>query len=1361
MQLVENSVWNLDINGKPALNALGELEQKLADTKKAQGELQRGTKEWAESQKDIKALDAEIKQVRETMGQAGMTVNQLKGYAKQLGKEILDLTPGTDEYIKKTEELQQVNTRLAAVRKDVRAVADEAEGTRSTWGKVKEWIMGAFVMTAAFEAGQMIKQFIGDAVENFKKFQTASTELSKNTKITGSELKYLEDQAKTLGPQMGRTGAEMLEAYQLMGSAKSDLTENAALLASVTKEAMILAQAGKIELAPATDIMAGALNQFNAPASDAGRFINAIAAGAQVGGAEISDMTGALKASGTVANAANVSFEQTNGALQSLSTIYIKGEQAGTMFRNVLIKLMSSTDDLNPQIVGLDQSLENLGKQNLTTAQLAKMFGTENVVAAQHLVTHRGQVKEFTTALTGTDEAYKMAAASTETLEFKQKQMAAAMANSGVKLGEVLAPALIGFYNMLMKTGLPALETTIQGFAALVKGIMAIPEFVSENKEAFIALGVALVSLNTANIAAAASSLAHAAVEKGRLIWTESATVAQWAMNAAMSANPIGLVVAAVALFVGGLITLYKNFENVRLVIDGVWDNVKRLGSALGSFFGLLGDEHAKSLAQQKNANQKHLDDRTTGEKKTAAQIAADANAANQKKLADDAKSEEAARQAQANAAKSAKAAELAAKAKANEEHRKAEVLKENEAAKRIADQQIDATEKANKEIEKMAIDAIADETRRKKAQLEYELNEKLLANIKSKADDLVKVNYEIALRAKFKTDTEKLEADAREKKVAEEKKKNDEISKIETTARSERQTREFETSKSILENALSNERLSISQRQKLKLDLIELERRNEIQRIEDIAAKERANAIETSNQLIKLAGDDSAKKKQILNELDSTTRGIDAKLVADKTATNNKYNADTKAAEQKTLEERKANQTSFFNAIKALMNGDLGTFMDYLSKKLMGDKEMNQERLRNWTTKGAEILGIVGKGVEAMMELNQKYLESQIDKNNKERNDKILKLQQQYQKGLIDKAQYETGIRNINEQADAKEKDLKMRAWKRDQAGQIAMAVINAAAAALKSLATMGFPLGLVGVAGAAGIAAIQIANIKRQQPPTFADGGYLRNGGVPQGSRHGSQYGQSGIALVDRATGEEKGEMEGGEPIMILSRNTYRNNGRVIDRLLDSSLHRNGAPVFAEKGSVFGGDGGSYQDYLEPIQNGQMYLFGSKKRKAYDAKMKAQYDADMKAKAEMESYQNMDYSAMGYDSGSYDGGASGGFDSGVDFGGGDFGDEGYNGNDYADVGEAGAIVSATSNEIAKSQNLMLAIVKNTQITAEAIRMLADITSSMSGKIDGLVGATHSVAAASNRAADAGYQAAAASNRAADVASMGKQHDA
>ncbi|MPR36911.1 phage tail tape measure protein [Salmonirosea aquatica] len=1153
MQLVENSVWNLDINGKPALNALGELEQKLQETKKAQAELQRGTKEWAESQKEIKALEAEISRVRETMGQAGMTVKQLEGYARQLGKEIKDLTPGTDEYIKKTEELKEVNTRLSNVRKDVRAVADEASGSQGIWSNLKSWIMGAFVMSVVVEAGRMLAQFVGDAIENFKKFESASQELSANTKITGRELEYLKDQAKELGPQMGKTGDEMLAAYQAMGSAKSDLTENAAALASVTKEAIILSQAGKIDLAPATELMAGALNQFNAPASDAGRFINAIAAGAQVGSAEIADMTGALKASGTVANAANVSFEQTNGALQSLSTINIKGEQAGTMFRNTLIKLMSSADELNPQIVGLDKSLENLAQQNLSTAELAKLFGTENVVAAQHLMTHRDQVAEFTAALTGTDEAYKMAAINNDTLEFKQKQSEATTANLGVALGEKLSPFIVKAYN---------------AFGVFQSVMGDVIESSTPLFDTFMMLWDVLGSLfgSLGKVVGAFFGLDEKT--NGTKVVMQTLTVVFGLVGAAAAS-----LVAVLQLIIDGLLFLDGKitFEQLRNNATNSFNTIK--AGLKSTFVDQFKEVEGQAVAAQADLSKKQGTARADEEKKTIDAIV--------------------------NNEVDTHGKGLTKKEEAENKKRADKILKENEAAKRIADQQIEATEKANKEIEKMAIAAITDETKRKVAQMAFELEDKIATNRKSKADDLVKLNYEIALREKFKTDTEKLEADARAKAVAEEKKKLDEISKLEEAARTERQNREYATSKAVIENALSNERLSISQRQKLKLDLIDLEHRHEIQRIEDTAAKERAKALETSNQLIKLAGDDSAKKKQILDELDATTRGIDAKLLADKTAANTKHNADTKAAEQQSLAERKANQENFFSAIKALMTGDLTTFMDYLSKKLASEKAMNNERLQNWTEKGLEILNGVKGILELMSVANEEYLKVQIGRNNRERDDKIRKLQQQYEKGLIDKVTYETGVANINTQADAKEKELKMKAWRRDQAGQITMAVINGAAAALKSLATMGWPLGLVGVAAAAASTIAQIAIIKAQAPPTFARGGYLRNGGVPDGPRHGSQYGQSGIALTRRDTGEEVGEMEGGEPVMILSRNTYKNNGRIIDKLLDSSLHRNGAPVFAERGSVFGGDGGSYQDYLEPLQGGRCTCSAARRRR------------------------------------------------------------------------------------------------------------------------------------------------------------------
>ena len=176
MNLVENSVWNFDINGKPALNALGELEAELARVKKSQEDLKRGTKEWTDSKQEIKELEAEIKKTREEMGNAGMTVKQLEGYSKQLNKEIKDLTPGTAEYIEKTKELKDVNDRLSNVRQDVRGVSDEVKESQSVWTNLKTWIASAFTFAAILEAGQMLKQFFSDGIENFKKFDAASKE---------------------------------------------------------------------------------------------------------------------------------------------------------------------------------------------------------------------------------------------------------------------------------------------------------------------------------------------------------------------------------------------------------------------------------------------------------------------------------------------------------------------------------------------------------------------------------------------------------------------------------------------------------------------------------------------------------------------------------------------------------------------------------------------------------------------------------------------------------------------------------------------------------------------------------------------------------------------------------------------------------------------------------------------------------------------------------------------------------------------------------------------------------------------------------------------------------------------------------
>lgn len=57
---------------------------------------------------------------------------------------------------------------------------------------------------------------------------------------------------------------------------------------------------------------------------------------------------------------------------------------------------------------------------------------------------------------------------------------------------------------------------------------------------------------------------------------TAAYTAAQWLLNAALTANPIGLVIAAIALLVAGIVVAYKRSETFRNVIHTVWDWLKK-----------------------------------------------------------------------------------------------------------------------------------------------------------------------------------------------------------------------------------------------------------------------------------------------------------------------------------------------------------------------------------------------------------------------------------------------------------------------------------------------------------------------------------------------------------------------------------------------------------------------------------------------------------------------------------------------------------------------------------------------------------------------------------------------------------------
>lgn len=78
-------------------------------------------------------------------------------------------------------------------------------------------------------------------------------------------------------------------------------------------------------------------------------------------------------------------------------------------------------------------------------------------------------------------------------------------------------------------------------------------------------------------------------------------TAAQLALNVAMNANPMGLVVAAIATLVGAGILLYKNWDTVTAATKRLWDNIKNGKGAIFLVLGPIGQLIKTAIDLAKN----------------------------------------------------------------------------------------------------------------------------------------------------------------------------------------------------------------------------------------------------------------------------------------------------------------------------------------------------------------------------------------------------------------------------------------------------------------------------------------------------------------------------------------------------------------------------------------------------------------------------------------------------------------------------------------------------------------------------------------------------------------------------------------
>ncbi|MFI6609274.1 phage tail tape measure protein [Streptomyces sp. NPDC050507] len=143
---------------------------------------------------------------------------------------------------------------------------------------------------------------------------------------------------------------ELIKAGQTSDQALQSLTAT-----------MQLAKAGGIDTAEAASYMSDSINAFGLGAKDAADVANTLAQAANVSSSDIGDFGYALQASGAVAHNAGLSFAETNALLVEMSNSGLKGSDAGTSLKTMLMRLSAPTKEVNKELKKLGVSVYDSG----------------------------------------------------------------------------------------------------------------------------------------------------------------------------------------------------------------------------------------------------------------------------------------------------------------------------------------------------------------------------------------------------------------------------------------------------------------------------------------------------------------------------------------------------------------------------------------------------------------------------------------------------------------------------------------------------------------------------------------------------------------------------------------------------------------------------------------------------------------------------------------------------------------------------------------------------------------------------------------------------------------------------------------
>lgn len=343
---------------------------------------------------------------------------------------------------------------------------------------------------------------------------------------TADQMARVGQTATALGSDLSLPATSAADAAAAMTElAKGGLSVDQAMTAA--KGTLQLAAAAQIDAASAATIQASALNAFGLSADHAGQVADILANTANASAVEITDMAQSLQAGGATAASFGVSIQDTATALGIFGNAGIKGSDAGTLLKSMLLGLVNQSKpaqaalkqlgvdafDAQGKFVGLPVVFEqlNAAAKRMTPEQYAAAtsiaFGSDAARAAAIAAgTSAAEWDKMSAAVGRSGGAADVASAKTKGLSGAIEGFKSQLETVALSIYGKISPALTDFVKQGAE-GIPKLAQGAQdlvgklapigtGFAAVVNSLKPVAAGVRDIVTSGSGLGVVSAAAN-------------------------------------------------------------------------------------------------------------------------------------------------------------------------------------------------------------------------------------------------------------------------------------------------------------------------------------------------------------------------------------------------------------------------------------------------------------------------------------------------------------------------------------------------------------------------------------------------------------------------------------------------------------------------------------------------------------------------------------------------------------------------------------------------------------------------------------------------------------------------------------------------